>query len=130
MTSQIAATSRSPAANATVLLLLATYLAAVVWRGNIGAFATAVWNDFSGQGSSTVGPGGAVTVTGTGGVAFWQWALALVILYALAENNTTAPLFEPLLAIMIVAMLLQLAIKQPQVFKKLTQGINSIFGGT
>lgn len=105
---------KSVIANAAVLLLLAAYLAAVVWNGNVGAFATQAWADFSGRKSNQP--------------AFWQWALAFIILYALGENDATSHLFGPLLAIMVVAMLIQLAIKQPQIFNTLDNNIRFILG--
>jgi hypothetical protein len=113
--------------NATVLIMLAVYLGAVIWQGNVGAFASSVWADFSGQPMPGQGPG----VTGQAQrPAFWQWALAVLILYWLAQNPSTENLFGPLLAIVIVAMLIQLAIRQPGVFQTMTNSFKSLLGGT
>lgn len=108
--------AKSVMATGAVLIMVAVYGAAVVWNGNVGAFATQVWNDFAGKPK--------------GQPAFWQWALSFVILYALSKNDTTKQLFGPLLAIMVVAMLIQLAMKQPQLFAQLNSGVKSILGGT
>jgi hypothetical protein len=129
MQSKVYLVSKSSAANGAVLLMLAVYLAAVVYQGNVGAFSKQIWADFSGNGSASVGPGG-VTVTASKGVAFWQWALASIVLIYLAENDNTSQLFGPLLAIVVVAMLIQLAEKQPAAFKALTAGVNTLFGGS
>jgi hypothetical protein len=107
--------AKNTAANGAVLILLAVYLGAVVWKGNVGAFTAQLWQDFSGRPQ--------------GGPAFWQWGLAVIVLYAIAQNDSTEHIFGPLLAILIVAMLIQLAMKQPQLFANLTSGINKLFGG-
>jgi hypothetical protein len=121
--------AKNTTANAAVLILLAVFLAAIVWRGNAKVFATTVWADITGQ-QSSVSSNGAVTVTGSKGPAFWQWAIALIVLYALAENSNTSHIFGPLLAIMVVAMLIQLAEKNPTQFANLSNGVKQIFGGS
>lgn len=115
MTSRIVTTAKSPALNAGILILVAVYLGAVIWRGNVNDLMKAVWADFTGQGYK--------------GPAFWNWAIALLILMWLAERPSTSHIFGPLLAIMTVALLIQLAINQPQVFNTLDNNLRYILGG-
>lgn len=117
MPSTVYLVTKNNTANAAILVALAIYLGAVIWQGNLGAFLSTAWADFSGQG-------------GAQRPAFWQWFLALVILLWLAENDTTSGLFAPLLAIVVIAMLIELATTQPQLFANLNQGIAKLFGGT
>lgn len=102
-------------ANGIVLLLIAAYLAAVTWKGNIGALGSALYKDLFDKGQA--------------GVAFYQWLIALVILWYLANKPETSKIFEPLLYIALVALLIQLATKQPNLFKALNQGVSRILGG-
>lgn len=127
-TSKMYLVTKSTSANGAVLILVAIFLGAIVVRGNVGSFMSTVWNDITGQ--TTAVSGGAVTVTAAKGPAFWQWAIAVVILIALAENDSTSGLFAPFLGIMVIAMLIQLATRQPQLFKDLSAGITSLLGGT
>lgn len=113
--SKVYMATKNTTANGAALLLLAVYLGMVVYRGNVKDFALQVWKDVSTR--STAGP------------AFWQWAIALLILYALAENPNTSHIFGPLLAIALVAMLLQLAIHQPKLFATLNKNVGYILGG-
>jgi hypothetical protein len=128
-TEKVYVIAKNGAANGFALLMLAIYLAAVVWRGNLTPFVQAVWADFSGNGAVST-QGGATVVMASRGPAFWQWLLALVILYALASNPDLKPVFEPLLIVALVALLIQLATNRPQYFASLNSGIKSIFGGT
>jgi hypothetical protein len=121
MADRVYTAAKSPAVNGAVLIMLAIYLAAVVYQGNVGDFAKALWADFSGQ-----QPGGGKTQR----PAFWQWALAVLVLYALAQYPETEHLFGPLLGIVIVAMMIQLAVKQPGVFQTLNDSVKALFGGT
>jgi hypothetical protein len=115
-TNKIYLVAKNTTANGAVLLLLAAFLAVVVYNGNLGYLASALKQDLFTR--SQAGP------------AFWQWAVGLIVLYALAENPNTSQLFGPLLAIALVALLIQLATKQPTLFQNLTSGINRILGGT
>lgn len=119
---------KSTAVNGSILIILAVYLSAVIYQGNLINFVKAFWQDFSGQ-SVTQGPGGSVTVTGNKGPAFWQWAIALLILYALAQNDEVRKVFGPLIIIALCAMFINLAEKNPQMFKTLTSSIDKFFGG-
>jgi hypothetical protein len=100
--------------NGAVVLLLAGYIAVVTYQGNFGTLVNAVRQDFIG---------------GAGHRAFWKWALALVILIALAQSSRVGFLFGPALTIALVAMLLEIATTQPEMIKNLSASLNSIFSG-
>ncbi len=103
-------------ANGIALLLLAAYLAAVTWKGNLGALWSALYKDLFEKGPA--------------GVAFYQWIIGLAILWWLANKPETSKVFEPLLYVALVALLIQLATKQPNLFKSLNQGVARILGGS
>jgi len=107
--------SIDPISNGAVLLLLAVYLGIVIWNGNLGALTSALKQDILQRNSA--------------GPAFWQWLIALIVLYALAKNPATSQIFGPLLGIALVAMLIQLALKNPQSFNALDNNIRYLLGG-
>jgi len=116
MTNKVYLITKSNSANGLAMIVLAAYLIAVVWRGNLQFFLKTLWQDISGKQTS--------------GRAFWQWGLAVVVLYYLATNDTTEEFFGPFLAIMVVALLIQLAGAQPQLFNNLSTALNKVFGGS
>lgn len=100
--------------NAIVAVMLGVYLIMVVYQGNLGALATAAKQDFLGT---------------SGEPAFWRWAVALLILVALARNPKVNFLFGPLLMFALVGMLINVAGKNPAMLKNLQSGIKSLFQG-
>jgi len=104
-----------PLANGAALLLLAAYLSVVLATGNFSPFLAALKQDLFTR--SAAGP------------AFWQWLIALIVLYALAKNPATSQIFGPLLGVALVAMLIQLALKNPQSFNALDNNIRYLLGG-
>ena len=100
-------------ANAASLLFLAAYLAIVLYQGNLSKLADQARTDFLG---------------GNGKPAFWRWAIALLLLYALARNPSTNSLFGPILVLVLVAMLIEMATTQPGTFATLNKQIAGFFG--
>jgi len=101
--------------NATIAILIAVYIVAVWWQGNLTAFASAFWDDITGRSN--------------GRPAFWQWLIALAVLYALAHNDSTAPLFGPILAIAVVGLFIQLQLSNPQALTNLATQARQLLGG-
>lgn len=99
--------------NAMVAVVLAAYLAIVLYQGNLGSLATAAKQDFLG---------------GNNEKPFWRWAAALLILLALAHNPKLNFLFGPALVFVLIAMLINTAQNQPDVFANLNQGVATFFG--
>src|SRR4029077_3647877 len=100
-------------ANALALILAAVFVAIVTYNGNFPALLAQIKGDFLGTGDQG---------------AFWKWALALIILYALASNTTTNQFFGPLLAAAILAMLIGTAERNPSAWQNLRGSIDSLFG--
>lgn len=125
MTNKVYLVAQNSTANGFILLAVAIYLGVIIWQGNLTAFVTTLWADISGKQVAT--SGASVTVTATKGPAFWQWLVALLVLYVLASNPTTEPYFGPFLAIMLVALLIQLATNQPALFANLNTAIQKVF---
>lgn len=103
--------------NAAVALLLGAYLAIVLYQGNLGALATQAKTDFL----------GGATGTGATQPGFWKWGAAVLILMALAQINAVKPVFGPILAITLVAMLINIASENPQALSNLESGVQSFF---
>lgn len=99
-------------ANAFAAILLAAYLAIVAWQGNIFALFGQMQSDIVGTQQRS---------------GFWKWAIALIILYWLAENPSTNEIFGPLLMLALLAMMIEIATTQPNEFQNLTKAINTIF---
>jgi hypothetical protein len=114
VTEKIVVMNKSSAANGIVLLGIAVYLGVVVWNGNLEQFINTLWDDITGKGPH--------------GYAFWQWGLAVVILLYLATFDSLQGPMDTLLIIAFVALLIQLATKQPQLFKNLNSALSGIFG--
>lgn len=117
MANKVVLVAKSNFLNGLTAISLGIYLLAVVFQGNSKDFLKTIWADLSGKQPSH-------------NRAFWQWALALGILYYLASNDSTEEYFAPFLAIALVALLISLATAQPALFKNLTSALNSAFGGT
>lgn len=100
--------------NAAIVLLVAGYIAVVTYQGNFGTLTNAVRQDFIG---------------GAGHRPFWKWALALVIMIALAQSSRVGFLFGPALTIALVAMLIEIATTQPDMLKNLSASFNAVFSG-
>lgn len=94
-------------ANGGTMILLAAYIGFVAWRGNLGALWQLTYQDVVQQG-------------------FWKWFAAVIILYALASTETMKPLFAPLLALIVAAMLIETA--ESGQLQTAAKGFNSIFG--
>jgi hypothetical protein len=103
--------SKHSYANGAAALLLAAYLVIVWYRGNLASLASSAQADFLGTGQQT---------------AFWKWALALVILYALASTPSLRVIFAPFLFIVIVAMFIEAAEKGR--LAGINKAFNAIFG--
>jgi hypothetical protein len=102
-----------------VALMLGGYLAICLYQGNLGALASAAKDDFLGTAAS----GNAPAQPG-----FWRWAVALLILVALARSPRTNFLFGPLLIFTLVAMLISTASNQPAAWANINAGIAKLFG--
>lgn len=109
----IAKSATTGNANAAAALILGAYLAIVLYQGNLGALATQAKMDFLGDAQHP---------------AFWRWAIALLILYALAQNKATNFLFAPLLVMALAGMLIEMATTQPATFATLNSQIAAFFG--
>lgn len=107
-----------PTVNPAIAIFVGVYLLVALYQGNLGALATQAKADFLGgtdaQGNATPG--------------FWRWAAALIVLIYLSQNPATSNLFGPLLAITLVAMLINIASTQPGLFQNLNNGIAAFFG--
>lgn len=101
--------------NAIVSLLLAGYLIAVMAQGNLTVLLTQIKLDLFGDGTIAHQP-------------FYRWAIAFVILAALAHSRTLNPLFGPLFFAAIVAMLVTQA--QTGGLAQLNSSIKQFFGFT
>lgn len=101
--------------NAIVSLLLAGYLIAVMANGNLTALWTQIKLDLFGDGTPTHQP-------------FYRWAVAFVILAALAHSRTLNPLFGPLFFVAIAAMLITQS--QTGGLAQLNSSIKQFFGFT
>ena len=99
--------------NAAIAIILGVYLAIVMYQGNLGSLATAAKHDFLG---------------GNGEQPFWRWAVAVIVLLALARSPKYNFLFGPLLAFALVAMLINVATNNPAMFQNLNTGVATLFG--
>ena len=99
--------------NAAIAVLLGGYLAICLYQGNLGNLAAAARQDFLGDSQHP---------------AFWRWAMALLILMALAKVPAVQPIFGPALVIVLIAMLINSAENHPQQFASLQSGIAALFG--
>jgi hypothetical protein len=118
--------------NAAVSIFVGAYLVLVFYQGNLGKLAKQLEVDFFGVSPGNTGAatasGNTVTVGGTRGQpAFWRWALALLILLALAQSKKLNFLFGPILALTLTAMLIEIASSQPGAFRSLQTGLKSLF---
>lgn len=112
-TTRAVATNPRHPTNAIGALLLGAYLLAVLWQGNLGALASAASQDFFGTNNQP---------------AFWRWGVALLVLVYLAQSRRANWLFGPVLAIALVAMLINAASNNPQVFANLQAGLAQFYG--
>lgn len=115
VSTQATAVATHTPTNAAIALVLGAYLAIVLYQGNLGALATAAKQDFLGGGNEQ---------------PFWRWAVAVLILVAVADNPTTKPYFGPLLGFALVAMLINIATTQPTLLNNLNSGVKALFGRT
>ncbi len=115
MESRITKAATHSGANAFAAILLAAYLAIVAWQGNIGALFGQIKSDVVGTPQRS---------------GFWKWAIAIVILYWLAENPATNKVFGPLLMVTLLAMLIDIASTQPQAFQNLNRAVATIFSAS
>jgi hypothetical protein len=97
--------------NALIGILFAVYLAVVMFQGNLVPFLGAVKDDFLGSDNQP---------------AFWKWFLALLILFALAQSPRLNFMFGPLLVIVIVALLIELAQNHPGLWQNITANLQSV----
>lgn len=109
--------------NSATMLILAAYVATVLWRGNFALLIGNLRNDFFGRDAAPAA--GSAPATGKQ-PAFWKWAFGLIILYALASNARLNFLFGPLLMLALAAMLINIATRDPQGFSNLSSSFNAI----
>lgn len=101
--------------NSIAEILVGIFVLVVVFNCNLDKFLALLNEDLFGS-------------TNTSGVGFAKWGLALLLVYAIAQIDEFKPLGTRLLAVTIVAMLINVVTKNPQFFTNIQTAFNS-FGG-
>lgn len=99
--------------NALLLILFAVYLGMVLYQGNLGDLWDALKADIAG---------------GTSKPHFWQWAIAVFLLYYISETPSLSDYTEPFFWLVIVAFLINLSMKNPQFLQNLVDAAKTVLG--